>query len=802
MSAEEKTPEEEQADLLRMAKTKVKQQSHYMKKALDNENRDEALKYASTLISVLSTSDLRPQNYYDLYMACFDELRYLEDYFLDEWKKGSSIFDLYELVQHANKMLPRLYLLVTVGSVYIRSKEAPAKDVLKDLVEMCRGVQHPMRGLFLRSYLSQLSKDKLPDSDNQYEGAGGTVRDSIDFILQNFTEMNKLWVRMQHQGPIREKERRERERNELRILVGTNLVRLSQLEGVNLELYSTVVLRRILEQVINCKDPIAQEYLMDCIIQVFPDEYHLRTLDAFLETIESLHQSVDVKHILVTCMDRISRYAEDPAVKIPEEVDGFKIFSEHVEKVISTQTTLGLDGVLNLQASLAKFARTCYPDKLEYVDTVFGNCIQALTGADPTEYGRNIVQLLSIPLAGNADVLQILDLKHFPGLMEFLHSSKRKEVASQLCKSLIASNSALNSTSMVEDLFNFIQPLIVEDEAAKDVDEDAEDEDEDDETKAFDKAEFEEEQNLVARLVHLLQPDDSEKSLDVLYKLYVGTRKMFGKGGKERIKYTLPPLITNALQLACKLKKLEAEAEAAGGAKPFSTSSKNVLKFCHITATSLKDNGHSDLALRMFLLCAQGAGQCGLPTITYEFFQQAFSIFEEDVSDSKAQFAAITLMIGVLRDLQGLSEEDRITMVKALSKAAAKLLKKQDACRAIYLASHLFWGPPEAEGEEPSGRRQEKLVLDCLRKALKIADQCQQTSAKHLVLFVDILNQYVYFYESGYTDIKKYIPSLLALINEHVANATGGDDNSFAVYYTNTVRSMKEKKHFAEIEFA
>jgi len=30
-------------------------------------------------------------------------------------------------------------------------------------VEMCRGVQHPIRGLFLRSYLSQVSKDKLPD---------------------------------------------------------------------------------------------------------------------------------------------------------------------------------------------------------------------------------------------------------------------------------------------------------------------------------------------------------------------------------------------------------------------------------------------------------------------------------------------------------------------------------------------------------------------------------------------------------------------------------------------------------------
>lgn len=62
------------------------------------------------------------------------------------------------------------YLLCTVGSVYIKSKEAPAKDVLKDLVEMCRAVQHPMRGLFLRSYLSQVSRDKLPDIGSEYEG--------------------------------------------------------------------------------------------------------------------------------------------------------------------------------------------------------------------------------------------------------------------------------------------------------------------------------------------------------------------------------------------------------------------------------------------------------------------------------------------------------------------------------------------------------------------------------------------------------------------------------------------------------
>lgn len=56
----------------------------------------------------------------------------------------------------------------------------------------------------------------------------------------NFREMNKLWVRMQHQGPSKEKDKRERERRELRILVGTNLVRMSQLEHLHIDMYRKV----------------------------------------------------------------------------------------------------------------------------------------------------------------------------------------------------------------------------------------------------------------------------------------------------------------------------------------------------------------------------------------------------------------------------------------------------------------------------------------------------------------------------------------------------------------------------------
>jgi vacuolar protein sorting-associated protein 35 len=61
--------------------------------------------------------------------------------------------------------------------------------------------------------------------------------------------MNKLWVRLQHQGPGRVKEKKDKERNELRDLVGKNLHVLSQIDGVDLEMYKETVLPSVLEQV-------------------------------------------------------------------------------------------------------------------------------------------------------------------------------------------------------------------------------------------------------------------------------------------------------------------------------------------------------------------------------------------------------------------------------------------------------------------------------------------------------------------------------------------------------------------------
>lgn len=82
--------------------------AYYMHKALDSNDLKEALKFSAYMLSELRTSRLSPHKYYELYMRAFDELRKLEMFFREETKSRCSVVDLYELVQHAGNVLPRL----------------------------------------------------------------------------------------------------------------------------------------------------------------------------------------------------------------------------------------------------------------------------------------------------------------------------------------------------------------------------------------------------------------------------------------------------------------------------------------------------------------------------------------------------------------------------------------------------------------------------------------------------------------------------------------------------------------------
>lgn len=782
------SPQEEQEKLLEEATGIVKTQAFQMKRCLDKGKLMDGLKHASNMLSELRTSMLSPKSYYQLYITVSDELRHLELHLLDEFQKGRKVADLYELVQYAGNIVPRLYLLITVGVVYIKCNELSRKDILKDLVEMCRGVQHPLRGLFLRNYLLQCTKDVLPDveEESQSETDTGVVKDSCDFIHLNFAEMNKLWVRMQHQGHTRDKEKREQERRELRILVGTNLVRLSQLETIDIDKYHKFVLPGMLEQVVSCRDAIAQEYLMECIIQVFPDEFHLQSLTPFLRACADLHQEVNIKHIIIALIDRLASFAnKDEGQGIPTDIQLFDIFSEQIALIIQTRQDMPPEDIVSLQVALINLALKCYPDRVDYVDKVLETTEEIFNRLNldhlehQTAVSKELTKLMRIPVDNYNNILTLLKLDHFGPLFEYFDYQARKAMSIYIINSALEYETKIPAQEQVDQVLALVSPL-VQDQS----DQPAEEEDPED---------FADEQGLMGRFVHLLVADDPDQQ----YLILNTARKHFGNGGNKRLRYTLPPIIFSACRLAFAYSQLRDQDEK------WETKCQKIFQFCHQTIGALIKAEMAELPLRLFLQGALAAGEIGFEnyeTVAYEFMSQAFTLYEEEISDSKAQLAAITLIIGTLERMRCFTEENHGPLRTKCALAASKLLKKPDQCRGVATCSHLFW---TGKSQETSGEEMHdgKRVTECLKKGLRIAHQCMDNTVQ-VQLFCELLNHYIYFYEKGNDQVTiQVLNQLISKVREDLPNLEANEETEqINKHFMNTIEHLRLRQEAPESE--
>ncbi|TDL22297.1 vacuolar protein sorting-associated protein 35 [Rickenella mellea] len=894
-------PAGDEAKMLAEALNTVKIQVQQMKRFLETDQLMDALKSASNMLAELRTSSLTPKQYYELYMAVFDALRHLSNYLLEAHTQGKHhLADLYELVQYAGNIIPRLYLMITVGSVYMSIPDAPVREIMKDMMEMSRGVQHPTRGLFLRHYLSGQTRDHLPVGS--VSGPAGDLQDSISFVLTNFIEMNKLWVRLQHQGHSRDREKREMERRELRIIVGTNLVRLSQLDGVDLDMYQRTILPSILEQVVNCKDVIAQEYLMEVIIQVFTDEFHLYTLGPFLSATAQLQAKVNIKQIVIALIDRLAAYAareaesenpeetkrqEEAAARrlaekvriqkakarangypgtslpstpatatspvagdapwgaspvasptvataekslesmtlsngseaetivgsekgaaeskgkekegspvkkfrgIPENVRLFEVFWQQIVELIKARPDLSVQDITALLVSLMNLSVSCYPDRLEYVDQILGFAQQKikefsdspdLHAVQTTNY---LASLLLAPINSYQSVLTLLALPRYAPLLLLQPFSTRRSLAHSIISSVLKNETIIETPEDVDGVLELCQVLIKDQldsglthgtgavprglEGGRDSRRM--------QTYQLDREEMGEEQGWVARMVHLFRAE----SLDVQFELLQAARRHFEMGG-ERMRYTYPSLITSAIKL-CRRYKNREHVENDWESK-VSTVLKFVRQLTSILATQV-DAPH--IALRLFLLAAQIADECGFENLTYDLYVQAFTVYEESISESRAQLQAITLIIGTLQGAKVFGVDNYDTLITKAALHGAKLLKKPHQATAVGFASHLWWQEGEKAASEPASKEEgpdgpkayphqdSKRVLECLQKSLRIANSATEDIVT-VQLYCDALDQYLFYLDHKASAVTpKFVNSLVELILSSIDNIASPD---------------------------
>ncbi|KAF4320167.1 hypothetical protein BBO99_00005896 [Phytophthora kernoviae] len=751
--------EQGEQDLLREALQTVRDQGFRMQRAIDSADQPAVLKRAAEVLRELRTSLLSPKNYYQLYMQVLDELRHFESYVEEQQQAGASMRALYERVQSSGNVLPRLYLLVAVGAVYIKSREAPARDVLTDLVEMTKGVQYPLRGLFLRHYLSLSVRDKLPDSGSIYEqSGGGSVSDAINFLLQNLRETNQLWIRLQHQkiGGSRPKIVREKERMELRLLVGASLVRLSQMEGVTHSVYADQVLPRLLDEVVlGCKDCMAQQYLLDCIIQVFPDEFHLQNLERLLETLGKLQPDVDVSLILAALLERLTKFreskntvtstgqqdtqSEDRNKFEQEQEKGLKMFRlvmSTVSKLLlrSSRYASGggvsqsdnggdahLSSVLSFFVTFTTFTLAWLggganksPQTMASLQQVVSGCLAFLrertawrVDKDKEAYQLVISQVESLSLT-LLRALSITELMQVPALHDLLAlmpwRRAWKDVALVWIRVLLARHERIRDEKQMELLLQLLAPLVRDDPNELQTPSLTATSTETGKNKSIDI--FEAEQQTLAKVMHLVANDD----LDVKFRVLSVARRAFGQGGVFRIRFTLVPLIYQSLTLVRDLasrseektqsqdQKTEAESVGSTAAeKPnsFVTTPREVLQFVHemVTALASKQDAHSVPCVHLFLQCALVADGCVFEAVAYEFITQAFIVYEDQITLAREQWRALELMVATLRATRNLSSANYEVLATKTTQYAARLLKKNEQALMVLNCAHLFWTP-------------------------------------------------------------------------------------------------------------
>lgn len=447
---------------------------------------------------------------------------------------------------------------------------------------------------------------------------------------------------------------------------------------------------------------------------------------------------------------------------------------------------------------MTNLSLSCYPDRLEYVDQVLGFARHKISeykdSADlhsqPTT--ANLGALLLAPINSYTSVLTLLALPNYVPLLNAQPYPTRRTLAHSIVSSVLKNETVIEAPEDVDGILELCGVLIREQADAgvppplsggrK-------------EPYGAERADVAEEQGWIARMVHLFRSDN----LGTQFELLQTARRHFETGG-DRMRYTYPALITSAIKL-CRLYKQREHLDTS-----WSSRVSSILRFVRqLTGVLANTVEAPSIALRLFLLAAQISDECGFQDLTYDLYVDAFTVYEESISESRAQLQAIALIIGTLQGAKVFNTNNYDTLITKAALHGAKLLKKPHQAQAVHLASHMWWqeatstaGVEEVEGDGDGGdktkkdatppkspapkekekkveaegddegdtdadnkpaypHQDSKRVLECLQKSLRIANSATEDVVK-TQLYADALDQYIFYLDRGASAVR---PSLL-----------------------------------------
>jgi vacuolar protein sorting-associated protein 35 len=674
--------------------------------------------------------------------------------------------------------------MISVGGLIMENEPNSTEEIITDLLGMIKGIQNPIRGLFTRYFLLKRIKDKLPDKGNKYLEEGGKFEDTLKFIIQNMEEMNYLWIRISAEATVGpEKILRDRERVELKILVGESINRLSSLDGLTIEIYEQQVLPKLLKIILQSNDIMSQQYLMECIIHAFSDNYNIKCIELLLTTVSKLLPGVDTQSLYINIMEKLANFittnsgenvSEEDKQLVAVATGVYPTLIEYFNRLQKEIFMLGADmdilKLLDLNAAFLKYSIQCKEnDVLESINHVLSctlQCFRVYNRILSNDGLKKLNRLLEVPLTSD---YSIFDMADFDGLIEFLNNVYKKNLSLNIIQSICNPDSkeVVDSVEKVQKLFKLIRPLM----------EDME------EIFQEDLEILESEQSELCKLLYVIKTDEPEIHLQILEQFKIA----FLKGGEKRKKITLPTLANNVILFCHKLtsgydnkngliseeqkkntyvvKSIETfDVNKIEDNETFNKLMLSIYKLLNEIITIIEET-NPELAFKLYLLSASQVNTIQSDRNNFEescdfFMNAAMKIYQEGKYNQNVKYQLLSNICAYLLNFTILSKEKVENILKILIETGSKIPKRGDQVNSMLDIGQVYYFV----------FKDGKKVTECINKARRFADFAL-TNPQNLSLYIEMLNKYLYYADLGdesVTVTADQIEDIIELTKNHI----------------------------------
>ena len=513
----------------------------------------------ASLISLLKVNLLTPSNYYLLYIDTMELLQETIEYYIrDNVSKGIKIKYIYESVQQCQYLIPRIYLMIISGSVYLGLYPIKYREIIYDLLNVVKCIQNPLRGFWIRYFLFKSLKNILPIKIGEYisnEEYFFLYRNiSLSFLMTNLEELVLFAMRTKKEIYIDDKKIEEKQRINMIQSIEEVIEEISCMKGVDKNIFVNKILPKMFDiifKVENGNDYYLEQNIISAIIKYFNIELYYESQGISIIFL-ILRKIIDNKEI-----DKISmfnnllnnytkfikniRKNENSSLRNEIMSSITTTFPLFLEKYNELQTTyknseekefnkfIDLDTIF-LKFSLKILKNGKDEQKTSIINIVLNSCSKRLNMFNygfKHETTKKICSLIEIPLKNKFTVFEFPIIET---MIYYLDYNYRKHISIKLIDSFQNKSDKRNkidSVNKIQKIINLIIPLITESNRNNE------------EEDAGEYFEEEDKNKNLSKLVYILNTNKPEIMLQMLNEI----KTFLNSGSIETTSFTIPTII-------------------------------------------------------------------------------------------------------------------------------------------------------------------------------------------------------------------------------------------------------------------